>query len=103
MKVRKVGHKLLWESRQRPGLVTVKCFEFEKVKQFLDREGEVVSEIPFSETVYLISKFAPYNARESVSLWLSEREFDWLCDTLDKAAEKSEDALLGGASSDGGD
>ena len=67
----KVGHRLKWQYYKFP--MAVKCFEFSKCKVYTNREGEVTSELPFTEDVILISKWGADG--NGIAMWLTPDQF----------------------------
>jgi len=82
MEIVKNGHKQVWNFRS--GRLVLKKFLFDKLKVFRDVEGNVTGEMPFSETVYLISQLGKDGGK---SIWLSETEWSALKEGIEECEE----------------
>ena len=66
------------EASKRVGRVVLKRFTAERERVGKNRDGEIESELPFVETIYLLE------IGKKMKLWLNEREHEDLIFLVDK-------------------
>jgi hypothetical protein len=82
--IQKVGHTEV--NKQHRGWLWLKHYNFEKIRVYRNRQGEVENEVPFDQTAYVIVR-SHKDREKSQHIWLTQKQ---LCDLKEMIDEEIE-------------